>query len=127
MSDYSLARRGDPGKWWTGVDLDGCLAQWMGDVDEIGPPLEPMAQLVRHWIETGRNVRIFTARVCGESQDGLQHRLIRDWCAAHFGVVVPITCVKDPNCIALYDDRAVRVEHNTGRILGGALYDETGE
>ncbi len=44
--------------------------------------------------------------------------LLEEWCEKHLGKVVPITCKKDFHMWKLYDDRAVQVEPNTGRILG---------
>ena len=37
----------------------------------------------------------------------------------HFGVVLPVTNVKDWHMLELWDDRAVQVEPNTGRRVDG--------
>ena len=37
----------------------------------------------------------------------------------HIGRRLIVTCVKDYEMIELWDDRAVAVEFNTGRYLGG--------
>ncbi len=42
---------------------------------------------------------------------------IRDWCKEHIGKVLPITCIKDFSMHELYDDRAIQVEQNTGRLM----------
>lgn len=117
---------------WIGVDLDGTLAEYHGfkGPSIIGEPIPAMVEKVKRMIAEGVDVRIFTARVYS---DGKPHRnadkdaarmAIEGWCQTHLGKVLPITCVKDYGMYILYDDRAVQVERNTGRILGdeaGAL------
>ena len=46
-----------------------------------------------------------------------QTMLIQDWCEKHIEYVLAIVCEKDYQMIELWDDRAVTVERNTGRIL----------
>lgn len=111
---------------WIGVDLDGTLAyydKWRGP-EHIGAPLPLMARRVAEWLEQGVRVKIFTARV---SHDGSPDRVrdatdalaaIQRWCLRHFGQVLPVTCQKDFAMLELWDDRAVQVEHNTGRPVG---------
>lgn len=110
---------------WIGVDLDGTLAHYDGwkGVNHIGAPVPQMVERVRRWIEEGRDVRIFTARV---SHDGTAARMvdaqlamvrIMDWCAQHFGRVLPVTCTKDIAMIELWDDRAVQVRTNWGEPI----------
>ena len=119
---------------WIGVDLDGTLATYGGwkGIDHIGDPIMPMVERVKRWIAEGRAVKIFTARVDGGEvailmgdQNGVAHRdipevrhHIEQWCLLHIGVILPITNVKDYGMIELWDDRAVQVEMNTGRVLG---------
>lgn len=99
---------------WIGVDLDGTLAEYTGFVspDHIGEPIPLMLERVKHWIANGIRVKIFTARVC----DGLPatKRTIELWCLKHIGQVIEVTNSKDYGMIELWDDRAVRVVHNTG-------------
>lgn len=103
--------RADPRKendGWIGVDLDGTLAEYTtykGD-DHVGKPIDKMVKRVRKWLDEGRDVRLFTARK--------PHPAIRRWMVEHLGVALPITNVKDHHMQALYDDRAVQVERNTG-------------
>lgn len=126
---------------WVGVDLDGTLAEygtWVSPVD-IGNPVPKMAERVRAWLNAGQAVRIFTARVypineCVGPDDILRFqpatprerdavaalRAIQAWTKAHFGVVLPVTNVKDYGMMELYDDRCVQVETNTGKIIGRA-------
>lgn len=111
---------------WIAVDLDGTLAvydHWRG-IEHIGEPILPMVERVKRWIKNGADVRIFTARV--GDQNGEAHRdidavrsHIEVWCIRHIGTALPITNVKDHGMIELWDDRCVRVELNTGRVIGG--------
>ena len=43
---------------------------------------------------------------------------IRAWCAVNLGFIPEITHQKDYLMLALFDDRVVQVEPNTGRVLG---------
>jgi hypothetical protein len=50
---------------WYGFDLDGTLAfydEWKG-IDHIGEPIAPMVDLIRKMHQTGKFVKILTARV----------------------------------------------------------------
>lgn len=107
---------------WIGVDLDGTLAvydEWRG-ADHIGAPIPAMVERVKQWLAEGKEVRIFTARVCNR-QRHLERVLaaIYAWCKEHIGCWLPVTNVKDFDMIELWDDRAHRVERNTGRLLSG--------
>lgn len=115
---------------WIGVDLDGTLAVfkntevWDGS---IGDPVPDMVARVKVWLAAGRDVRIFTARVGNYSFSDArrndprsvhyQIKLIEEWCQKHLGNVLPITAQKDYGMVEMWDDRAVRVEMNTGRVL----------
>ena len=116
---------------WIGVDLDGTLAHYDKFVDilSIGPPIMPMVERVKGWLAEGKEVRIFTARVYPEREvkDLVTGRIIQmadvvneiqGWCETHIGKRLPVTCIKDFHMIELYDDRAVQVEMNTGRLIG---------
>ena len=106
---------------WTGVDLDGTLAVydgWQG-IDHVGAPIPLMVERVKAWIAAGVDVRIFTARV-HKNQDGRNIAVVRywieKWCLEHIGKVLPVVNEKDYGMTCLFDDRCVRVEHNTGVI-----------
>jgi hypothetical protein len=112
---------------WIGVDLDGTLAVydgWRGPY-HIGAPIAPMMRRVQTWLDEGRDVRIFTARVTAAplNTDGTPHDLrvvrscIRDWLLTHLGRDLPVTNVKDWSMAELWDDRAVQVRPNTGVTL----------
>lgn len=106
-------------KWW-GVDLDGTLAEYHGWNPEIGEPITKMVKRVKRWIEEGRDVRIFTARVSRFEDTTDEHivevkKKIEAWCEKHLGKILPITNVKEHGLVALWDDRAVQVIPNTGK------------
>lgn len=121
---------------WIGVDLDGTLAfHTTGKgVLHIGDPIPEMVNRVRGWLAKGQEVRIMTARVGStggytldlsgrEYFDGpqfaeMQRKMIQQWCLEHIGQVLQVTASKDYAMIRLYDDRAVQVEINTGRLVG---------
>jgi len=113
---------------WIGVDLDGTLAHYDGwkGVGIIGRPIELMCQRVRQWLAEGKEVKIFTARVGGpeEASNALERQAVRDWSMEQFGQHLEVTCKKDFLMEELYDDRAVTVEKNTGRILVKGHKDE---
>lgn len=97
---------------WIGVDFDGTLATYdhfRGD-EHTGEPVEPMVRLVRKLIHEGYDVRLFTARK--------PHPALRTWMQKHLGKVLKITNTKDPGMIAIYDDRAINVQRNTGKLSG---------
>lgn len=105
---------------WIGVDLDGTLAHykhWIS-VDHIGAPVPIMVERVKRWLEEGRTVKIFTARVYGDQRETALVP-IQEWCQEHIGRVLEVTCTKDYGMIELWDDRAVQVEPNTGRRVDG--------
>lgn len=106
---------------WIGVDLDGTLAYYDGwkGVEHIGEPIPAMVNRVKTWLDQGIEVRILTARVSStEAENRAATYAIHMWCKEHIGQTLPVTCRKDYLMIELWDDRAVRVEKNTGRRLG---------
>lgn len=111
-------------KRWVGVDLDGTLAHdQFGSIDEIGKPVKQMVELVKDLLRKGHHVKIFTARanpVSYDHPDELKQVIaaIETWTLQHIGEVLEVTCSKDYAMIALFDDRAWRVERNSGRVIG---------
>lgn len=102
---------------WIGVDLDGTLAHydhWKGPT-HIGDPIPAMLDRVKTWLEQGHEVRIFTARVSNDPGDVARLAIAR-WCLKHLGRILLVTNVKDYGMVELWDDRAIRVERNTGGI-----------
>lgn len=106
---------------WIGVDLDGTLAHYTGwkGADNIGPPVPAMLNRVMDWLNAGKDVKVFTARVSAPEQEAP----IRAWLIENLGeekaARVGITNVKDFAMIELWDDRAIQVEINTGRRVDG--------
>ena len=107
---------------WVGVDLDGTLAKYDGwkGAGHIGEPIQPIVNLVKNLIQTGANVKIFTARVCSaQSEEDIitAKKAIAEWTLKHIGKELEATAEKDWNMIEYYDDRAVRVIYNSGIII----------
>ena len=105
-----------PTKGWIGVDLDGTLAKytdWAGP-NVIGEPIPVMMTRVQQWVRAGKTVKIFSARA-GRGQQAID--AIRSWCVKNGLPPLEVTNIKDPSCEAIFDDKAWRVETNTGRIL----------
>lgn len=101
---------------WIGVDLDGTLAHydgWKGG-DHIGEPIPLMEERVKRWISEGRQVKVFTAR------DKWTWAYIYEWLEEHGMSGVSVTNQKDWAMVELWDDRAVRVQRNTGEMTLGS-------
>lgn len=116
---------------WVGVDLDRTLAKYTHWVaaDDIGEPIPAMVAMVDNLLERDIPVRIFTARVWHNNSVAMFERselartAIQRWCRQHLGVELPITCVKDLGCVALYDDIARQVIPNTGIVVEARTHD----
>lgn len=97
------------------VDLDGTLAEhhgFKGD-DHIGKPIPAMLERVKGWLKNGERVVIHTAR----AHKAENIPAIRAWLKEHVGQMLPVTNRKLPQMKEFWDDRAVRVKKNTGRIM----------
>lgn len=116
---------------WMGVDFDGTLhdRSTAVDLNNLGKPVPEMLSLVKQWLAEGMQVRLLTARVADVQKnmpEGMtiedfkshQIKILNEWCLQYIGQILPITCSKDAYMYRLYDDRAVAIERNTGRILG---------
>lgn len=90
-----------------GVDFDGTLVK--EDVIGYNVPVMPMVERVKQWLADGEEVVIFTARGWQKS--------VEDFCIKYFGRPLPVTNVKMRGMAEWYDDRAICVERDTGRIL----------
>lgn len=114
------------------VDLDGTLVKWYGIEivdyvpDKLGEPIPKMIARVKRWLAQGKEVVIFTARVhpSHDNDAELARKAIQAFCVEHFGVVLDVTCMKDPRMKEIWDDRVVTVEKDTGRILTEGIVDE---
>lgn len=102
-------------KPYIAVDLDGTLAyydKWRG-AEHIGEPIPLMLTRVKHWLAEGRCVKIFTARASVPEHVPY----VKAWLAEHGLPNLEVTNIKDYGMIVLYDDRAIQVEANTGRLI----------
>lgn len=114
---------------WIGVDLDGTLAEytgWTGNPYHIGKPIPRMIERVHQWLREGKQVWIFTARVCPHPWIENDHEelekirsTISSWSQLHIGQALPIVYSKNQSMIELWDDRAVQVIPNTGLRADG--------
>ena len=112
---------------WIGFDLDGTLALSSSDGKFhrtfIGEPIPATVDLLKKYLDEGRDVKILTARVSTNGTmvsiyDALTSRyLIRSWSKKHLGKKLDVVCVKDFRMHLLYDDRVVQVKTDTGEIL----------
>lgn len=99
---------------WIGFDWDNTLQT----PHDQPTPLVPFVKwLLEHNVE----VRIVTARV--NSQESRQHIKahtdhIDERCNKWFGRTLKVQAEKDYDMVLLFDDRAVSVERDTGRIFG---------
>jgi hypothetical protein len=107
------------------VDFDGTIgnSDAFANLDyypeKVGPPIDLMVQRVKAWLKEGIEVIIFTARVHpvhGEESIAKAEQAIKDFCVKVFGRELEITCLKDPRFDEIWDDKAVRVEQDTGLI-----------
>lgn len=124
---------------WIGVDFDGTLAEYHGwsGWNQFGKPIPAMVERVKKWLEDGKEVRIFTARVglvlgavekCKHTGQSFTNHMmiaaIQNWTEKHCGARLQVTCVKDWRMVELWDDRAVGVVANTGETLVDAALAE---
>ena len=110
------------------VDLDGTLVEWgriFGktftdyDPSRLGDPIPKMIDRVKVWLEQGHEVVIFTARMHPSHKEEVEiaRQAINKWSLETFGKELEITCMKDRAMEQIWDDRAVSVERDTGRVL----------
>ncbi len=101
------------------VDLDGTLAhydKWVSPTS-IGKPIPAMVKRVKEWLENGDKVWIFTARMTlKETRDEVQ-KAIGDWTEEHIGTRLEATATKFFSFEEFWDDRARRVQPNTGKEM----------
>ncbi len=106
-------------KSWVGFDLDGTLARHTGGYDvtrktgKIGDPIPPMVKLLLTYVDQGVTVKIFTARGSNPAEISNIHR----WLLANGMPKLEVTDQKDYHLVHFYDDRAIAVQRDTGKIL----------
>jgi len=100
---------------WIGVDLDGTLASYSSShgVNIVGEIIDPIAFRIKQWLESGIEVRIFTARA--SNPDLIAP--VQDWLLENDLPALPVTNEKDFDLLQLWDDRVVQIEANTGNVL----------
>ena len=103
------------------IDLDGTLALydgWEGS-DKIGDPVPAMVDIMLHHIRNGEECVIFTARVSGDDKEEAEmaEYHIRNWLAKNDLPQLKITCIKEKAFRIFYDDRAIRIAHNEGKMI----------
>lgn len=118
-----IQKSNDMGKYtpWIGFDLDGTVAFYehgYASENKIGPPIATMIEELKYWLSNGYTVKIMTARAAETSQIPP----IKVWLKENNLPDLEITNVKDPGMIMLYDDRAVQVQTNTGRLIGNPSF-----
>jgi len=110
-----------PGDWFpeVAVDFDGTLAEyngWQGST-HIGKPIPIMLQRVKAWCAEGRSVVIFTARLSGTKIEADNAKaLIQKWLVDNGLPKLDVTNIKRKSFVEFWDDRAIRVERNTGVV-----------
>ena len=113
---------------WIGFDLDGTLAKYDGwkGIEHIGAPVTSMVLVAKLLHKLGKKIKILTARVApgdgndeGDTDASKAKAYVEKWCEKNLGFIPEITYVKDASMVALFDDRAVAVEQNKGKVLGG--------
>lgn len=102
---------------WIGVDLDKTLAEHEDGFfrsGKIGAVIPRMKDRIWEYWMKGKKVKIFTARAAHGKKE---IRKIRDWLYENGLPLMEITNVKDPGMTLLLDDKARRVEENTGKLI----------
>lgn len=110
---------------WIGVDFDGVLAEYHGWKGALvfGKPITLMVERVKKWRSENKKVKVFTARASYQDEIKLDATIeevvaaIQDWCEVHIGERLEVTCEKDYLMDELWDDRAIQLELNTGKIV----------
>jgi len=74
-----------------------------------------MVRRVRRWVSHGKKVKIFTAR----ADDEKSVNAIKKWLKDNDLPDLEITNLKDQHLTELWDDRAVSVQKNTGKLKEG--------
>ena len=103
------------------MDFDGTLAKRVENPqseDAVGLPVWRMVEMVRGLRAQGEKVRIFTARAWPPPGDPQKIEVVKEWCRRYIGEALPVTCIKDPFCVAIYDDIAYGVVRDEGQVIG---------
>lgn len=107
---------GDIDGGYVGVDLDKTLAMHRSGQKSIGEPIPKMVSRIKRMVNSGKEVRIFTARAA-VPQDYQEIVKVYDWLRENLGLSLEVTAEKDYEMVELFDDRATEVEANTGELV----------
>jgi hypothetical protein len=84
---------------------------WRG-IEHISDPVPEIDKIIRANMDKVEFF-VFTAR----AEDGPEAiMIIEDWCMKHYGRKFEVFNVKGYDVVAIWDDRAVAVEKNTGKM-----------
>lgn len=112
----------EPVRRWIGVDFDETLRR------RDGSPILPMIWRVKRWLAQGVEVRIVTARInrIDFTDREINHEVtcIQLWCSLYIGQTLTIQACKSRGMIELWDDKAVRIEADTGRRLSPSVLEK---
>lgn len=105
------------------VDWDGVMVEYYGyeGPDSFGPSILGMVGRVRGWLAEGHEVIIHTSRVSVEHEPSTVLKTLQaiDIRLGEMGLpLLMITANKYTRITEFWDDRAVRVERNTGNVNG---------
>ena len=108
-------------------DLDGTLAEVTPEGRyhpyPIGPINPKIKRVLEKWVSAGFKVVVFTARPLSDVQ---QSQMISTWLLQNGLSYVPVTNIKSPDMLVIYDDRAIGVSENSDLKLYTSLeYDES--
>ena len=108
---------------WIGCDLDGTLAyaEEFHGPEVIGEPIPAMVERIKDHIRQGEVVKIFTARA--STPAAVQQ--IKEWLRKAGLPDLDVTNLKDHLMKLCYDDKAVQVVKNTGRLAAPDLLPES--
>jgi len=100
------------------IDFDGTLATYeKGQYPHIGQPVPLMLERCRQWRTDGVDFVIFSARIHEAPE---QAYAIKRWCLYHGLGNVKVTNIKTPDMTEFWDDRAVAIQPNTGKLMGAS-------
>lgn len=105
-------------------DFDRTLAQYDGryNPNAVGEPIPLMLAVLKQHLAAGHDCNVLTARVHPShtpEEVAAARVAIQQWCRKYVGQELPITCMKDPRMVLLYDDRACGILPNTGLRADG--------
>jgi hypothetical protein len=103
-------------RYWIGFDFDSTLAMYHDHPEKLGKPISGVIKIAKSYIKRGITCKVFTARA--KDASSAQIKRIQDWTQKYLGKRLAVINEKDPFMIALYDDKAIQVEPNSGKVLG---------